>query len=52
MVDDEDMLGGIGAMMGGATVMGKAGTKFGCNGPPLVGKVGKSKVSKSKNLRD
>lgn len=49
VVEEVDMAGGIGAMAGGATVVGKAGT---CNGSPLVGKVGKSKVSKSRNLRD
>lgn len=51
VVDEEDMLGGIEAMVGGATVVGKAGPGFGCDGTPLVGKAGK-KVSKSRNLRD
>lgn len=52
VVEEEDMLGGIGTMAEGATVMGKAGTASGRNASPLAGKIGKSKVSKSRNLRD
>lgn len=39
VVEEEDMLGGIGATArGGTVVVEKAGTAFGGNGSPLVGK--------------
>lgn len=40
MVEEEDMLGGIGATArGGTVVVEKAEAAFGGNGSPLVGKV-------------